>query len=65
MLTFDLFIGNRAGAFFTPSPASLDFSTPVLNQQARVDILRVGTGPFSVSSSDVLLPCSKPTPVTH
>src|SRR5438067_2026317 len=26
LLTFDLFIGNRAGTFF--SPASLDFSTP-------------------------------------
>jgi hypothetical protein len=55
VLTFDLFIGNRAGEFFTPSPASLDFSTPALNQQARVDILRGGTDPFSVSVSDVLL----------
>jgi len=55
VLTFDLFIGNRATDFFTPSPASLDFSTPELNQQARVDILRAGTDPFSVSSSDVLL----------
>jgi len=62
VLTFDLFIGNRAGAFFTPSPASLDFSTPLLNQQARVDILRVGTGPFSVSSSDVLLPLFQTNP---
>lgn len=55
VLTFDLFIGNRADDFFTPSPASLEFSTPELNQQARVDILRAGTDPFSVSSSDVLL----------
>jgi len=55
VFTFDLFIGNRANAFFTPSPASLDFSTPAFNQQARVDILRSGTDPFSVSSSDVLL----------
>src|SRR5207249_4581697 len=39
-LRFALFIGNRADAFRTPSPASLDFSTPTLNQQARVDILR-------------------------
>jgi len=36
-LMFELFIGNRAGTFF--SPATLDFSTPALNQQARVDIL--------------------------
>ena len=54
-LRFDLFIGNRATDFFTPSPASLDFSTPALNEQARVDILIAGTDPFSVSSSDVLL----------
>ena len=55
LLTFQLFTGNRAGTFFTPSPASLDFSTPALNQQARVDILLAGTDPFSVASSDVLL----------
>jgi len=55
LLTFDLFIGNRAGEFVTPSPSSLDFSTPALNQQARVDVLRAGTDPFSVSPSDVLL----------
>ena len=52
-LTFDLFIGNRAAAFFTP--ASLDFSTPALNQQARVDILTGGADPFSVLPADVLL----------
>ena len=53
LLSFSLFIGNRANAFFTP--ASLDFSTPALNQQARVDILRGGTDPFSVAAADVLL----------
>ena len=53
LLEFDLFVGNRAIAFFTPSPATLDF-TPALNQQARVDILRAGTNPFSVLPSDVL-----------
>jgi hypothetical protein len=36
-LSFDLFVGNRDSAFFT-TPATLDFSTPTLNQQARVDI---------------------------
>jgi len=55
VLTFDLFVGNRAASFFTPSPESLDFSTPVLNQQARVDLLRAGTDPFSVDASDLLL----------
>lgn len=54
ILTFDLFIGNRATAFFTPSPATLDFATPALNQQARVDILLSGADPFSVVSGDVL-----------
>ena len=50
-LTFDVFIGNRAGAFSTPS--TLDFSTPTLNQQARVDILGAGLDPFSVAAADV------------
>ena len=52
-LHFDLFIGNRANLFATP--ASLDFSTPALNQQARVDILRAGADPFSVAPADVLM----------
>jgi len=51
-LTFDLFVGNRAAAFFTPT--TLDFSTPALNQQARVDIVRASADPFSVSAADVL-----------
>ena len=55
LLTFQVFIGNRAGTFFTPSPASLDFSTPALNQQARVDILLGSAGAFSVLPADVLL----------
>jgi len=53
LLTFDLFIGNRAGTFFSPS--TLDFSTPALNQQARVDLMLASANPFSVSSGDVLL----------
>src|SRR5262245_36153965 len=40
-LSFNLFIGNRADRFATP--ATLDFSTPSLNQQARVDILKGGS----------------------
>ncbi len=53
-LRFDLFIGNRATDFFTPS-VGLDFSTPALNQQARVDILLATATPFSVAAADVLL----------
>jgi len=52
-LSFALFIGNRADQFVTP--ASLDFSTPALNQQERVDILKNTTDPFSVAATDVLL----------
>jgi len=53
LLSFSLFVGNRADRFATP--ANLDFSTPTLNQQARVDILRAGADPFSVAPGDVLL----------
>lgn len=59
VLSFDLFIGNRAGSFATP--ASLDFAltnqagAQTLNQQARVDLLRAGADPFSVAAGDVLL----------
>src|SRR5215831_16754235 len=57
-LSFALFIGNRAsleGGFTGfATPASLDFSTPTLNQQARVDILTTTADPFSVAAGDVL-----------
>jgi hypothetical protein len=53
MLRFDVFVGNRAGTFFSPS--TLDFSTPTLNQQARVDILLGSATAFSVLPADVLL----------
>jgi len=52
-LSFALFIGNRADRFSTA--ASLDFSTPALNQQARVDIIRSTADPFSVAAADVFL----------
>jgi len=52
-LAFDVFIGNRATAFSTP--ATLDWSSPTLNQQARVDILLASADPFSAAPADVLL----------
>jgi hypothetical protein len=52
-LRFDLYIQNRASAFF--SPATLDFATPTLNQQFRVDILTTTSDPFSVTVGDVLM----------
>jgi hypothetical protein len=55
LLSFDLFIGNRAEAFFIPGTPTLDWGTPVLNQQARVDILLAGSDPFSLAAGDLLL----------
>src|SRR5262245_31273861 len=49
--SFALFLNSDA-AF--RNPASLDFSTPTLNQQARVDILTTAANPFSVAAADVL-----------
>jgi hypothetical protein len=53
-LSFLLFLNNTTGSYFTPSPASLDFSTPTLNQQLRVDVLKATADPFSVAAADVL-----------
>ena len=60
MLRFDVFVGNRATAFFSPN--TLDFSTPTLNQQARVDILLGGAPAFSVLPADVLLNAFQTSP---
>lgn len=49
---FSLFINNTATAFSVP--ASLDFSTPALNQQARVDLMLATADPFSVAAADIL-----------
>lgn len=60
-LSFDLFIGNRAGLFDSPPDGSLAFDLTsqvganTFNQQARVDILKASADPFSVSGGDVLL----------
>jgi hypothetical protein len=48
-VAFDVFIGNRAAQFVTPT--TLDFSTPALNQRARVDIMTVPLDPFSLGPS--------------
>ena len=53
LLMFNLFVGNHANMFVTPN--TLVFDTPALNQQARVDILRAGTNPFSLLAGDLLL----------
>jgi hypothetical protein len=51
-LSFSLFLRNTAADFF--APATLDFATPTLNQQARVDILSAAADPFSLAPGDVL-----------
>ena len=51
-LRFDLYINNHANAFFSPN--TLDFATPTLNQQFRVDILTAASNAFSVTVGDVL-----------
>ena len=53
VLSFDIYIANRATAFFTPS--SLDFRTAAFDQQARVDIIKSSASIFSVAAGDVLL----------
>ncbi|MFL6531400.1 MAG: hypothetical protein ACJ8KX_13090 [Chthoniobacterales bacterium] len=53
MLSFSLYINNHTTAFSTPN--SLDFSTPALNQQFRVDVITTSADPFSVAVGDVLL----------
>ena len=55
VLTFSLFLGNQAGAYYVPSPATLDFGVAGFNQQVRVDVLPSSAGAFSLSSNDVLL----------
>jgi hypothetical protein len=52
-LSFSLYVGNRASAFFLPG--HLDWAGADLNQQARVDILKASAGTFSVDAGDVLL----------
>ncbi|MDB5937249.1 MAG: hypothetical protein JWQ01_4593 [Massilia sp.] len=51
-IRFSLFINNGATTFSIPN--HLDFSTPALNQQARVDIITTSADPFSVVAADVL-----------
>jgi len=51
-LSFSLFINNGDVDF--RAPATLDWGTQVLNQQARVDIITTTANVFSVGAADVL-----------
>lgn len=53
-LRFQLSVNNLAGDFFVPATPTLDFATPALNQQARVDLLGAAADPFSVAAADVI-----------
>lgn len=53
MLSFDVYVNNRADNFWTPS--YLDFDTPDLNQQGRIDLLLADADPFSMAIGEVLL----------
>jgi PEP-CTERM motif len=57
-LSFDYFIGNQAGAFFTPN--TLDYGVDQ-NQQSRVDIITTTADPFSVAAADVLFALLAPS----
>lgn len=46
-LSFSLFVQNLAEDFFTPT--TLDWSTPTLNQRARVDIMLASEDPLSLN----------------
>lgn len=50
---FSLYVDNHAGTFRTP--ATLDFATPTLNQQARVDLMASSADPFGLAVGDILL----------
>lgn len=53
-LQFKIYVNHQAGDFFVPATAGLDFATPALNQQARVDLLRQGANSFSVAGADIV-----------
>lgn len=56
LLSFDIFIANRAPQYATPLSGTLDFGIPGLNQQVRVDLMLATTiDAFSVDAADVLL----------
>jgi hypothetical protein len=61
-IDFSLFLRNGAAAY--SNPANLNWSTPQLNQQARVDLMVVGADAFSVSAADVLLNLFQTTTAT-
>jgi len=51
-LSFQYFVNNGGDDFHIPN--TLDWSTPTLNQRARVDILTTAAPTFSVAPADVL-----------
>ena len=58
-VSFMLFLNNQAAVYSVPN--TLDFATPTLNQQFRVDIITTLADPFSVAPADVLQTIYKTT----
>ena len=52
-VAFSLYLNNQDSTY--RKPATLDFATPTLNQQARVDLISTSADPFSVAVGDILL----------
>jgi hypothetical protein len=53
-LSFSYYLGNTAGSYFVPNPASLDFSAAAFNQQARVDVLLASSSLYTTAAIDIL-----------
>lgn len=51
-VSFALYLNNAAGTY--SNPATLDWATPTLNQQARADLLSSSADAFSVAGADVI-----------
>lgn len=67
-VSFSLFLNNGADAYYSPSPATLDWAGTNqaggqnLNQQARVDIISTAADVFSVAVGSVLQPLFQTKP---
>jgi len=53
-VSFDLFANNYADTFIDTINGSRDFATPVLSQNAEVDILLGGANPLTNNAADIV-----------
>ncbi len=52
VFAFSYFLNNGADQYYVPQ--TLDFSTPTLNQQARIDIITPSANVFSLVAADIV-----------